>query len=377
MAHEISLIDQVVTQMGTARAWHGLDKQFELNGLTDSELAERIKMLYEVRCYQMGRMVGDNFVATPNDWGVFADGNPNRLTSLSEYCDLVQPHQFAAFGNMLAKKMKALIVAAGTLREKRLGFITLDLGTKVSLIGGDEIKQYLTLTISWDGSYRFAVAAMDYRTVCANTYPSPDCQAIWEARKVHGFSLLPVSSPFDPDQVSDFIVDQYAQKVAVNKQKYSDVIGNLVDTNFDGARDKNLLRFASIMADGKSTLNRIVDLHEETQSASFLDRCLAATIDKDAWDNVRTNGLSNVGTRIVAETLDGLGSDLESASGTLWGMLNGYTFYTDHLAGNLPGQGKKASEESRQEDVLFGNWNAQKENAMLLLSAIANTPSVR
>ena len=206
---------------------------------------------------------------------------------------MVQPYQFAAFGNLLAKKLKALIVAAGTLREKKLGFITLDLGAKVNLVGGDEIKQYLTLTISWDGSYRFAVVAMDYRTVCANTYPSPDCQAIWEARKVHGFSSLPVSSPFDPDQVSDFIADQYEKKVAVNKQKYSDVIGNLVSTNFDGARDKNLLRFASIMADGKSTLNRIVDLHDETQSASFLDRCLAATIDKDAWDNVRTNGCAS------------------------------------------------------------------------------------
>ncbi len=372
MAHEISLLDTIITQVGTDRAWHQLDKQKEMNGLPDDVAANQWGLGHEVKLIQLSR--SDSAVLLDKTYGVFSDLNPDMFQVVGERKRIIQPSEFAKCGNKLQVNLKGFgckIVSAGTIKGTRLGFISLDLGSKITLPGGDELKQYITLTISWDGSYKVMAVAMDYRTVCNNTYPSPECAErnnLYEHK--HG--------SFDPQQVADMIAERYLTAIAKEKEKFGKVVGKLVDTQFEGVKDRSLLRFASVMADGKATLDRIVKMEESASNGSFLDRCMMATIDQDAWTKVKTGGMSNTANRIVSETLNGIGADMESAKGTLWGALNGYTFWTDHLSIDAAdGRGKRSeftAEERKQENVLFGGYNREKQNAILLLSAIANTP---
>ena len=67
---------------------------------------------------------------------------------------------------------------------------------------------------------------------------------------------------------------------------------------------------------------------------------------------------------------------MDSAKDTLWGALNAYTAWTDHMSVTDDGRGRKSDTplvERKKENVLFGNFNGEKQNAILLLSAIANT----
>lgn len=365
MAHEISLLDQITTDQSTDKAWHGLDQQLDMNNMTATELAAKTKMGYEVECSQMHRFNGQEFIPIKNHFGVFAEGNEDCLQVVGERFNPVQPLQFVEWVHGVNHALKSRIVSAGTIRQRSYAFVSLDLADMSQDLGGDEIKKYLIFTISWDGKYPICCVAMDYRTVCGNTYPSIEyIDALGENgclyyQKRHG-------------KLNGAAIEAVVSKVLsigkVNQEKANEVLGRLTQAKYDGENTRLINRFASIMADGKAIIERIVNI-EQVSSPSFLDRCLNAIIDQEAWAKVKTAGMSNHANRIVAETMDGLGSDLETAKGTLWGMLNGYTYWTDHLSGR--------EGEVRQENVTFGKYSEEKKNAILLLSAISNTPNIR
>lgn len=364
MSHEIGLLDQVVTNTGTERAWHLKDRQVELNGISSSELATRTGLDYQVDIVPLQR--SDNNKILVNHYGVFAEGNENVLQIVSDRFSPVQPASFIDWVHGCNDALGSQIVSAGTIRERSYGFASIDLCRDYVVGADDALRKYITFTISWDGKYPISCVAMDYRTVCANTYPSIEyIDALGENgclyyQKKHG-------------KLNGAAIQAVVEKVLnigkVNAEKSKEILGRLVDTKYDSENTRLINRFASVMADGKAIIDRIVDMGDN--SKSFLDSCLNATIDQEAWNKVKTAGMSNHANRIVAETMDGLGADMETAKGSLWGMLNGFTYWTDHLSG------RESNKEGRQEAVTFGKYSTEKKNAILLLSAIANTPSLR
>lgn len=363
MAHMIEALDVNATLAGSDRAWHKLDAQYDFPSMTEQAIAAALGLDHAVSLVNLSR--ADTGLQLANTMGIISEKLPDvPMQVVGERFKLVQPSEFFAWTYNVIGELGASIVSGGTLKSTRHGFVCAELpNTALDLGGGDTLKKFIFFGISWDGSYPIVCMLNDIRTVCWNTTPS--LEALDRAgdnrlfyQKRHG--LLNGAA-------TKATVEAFRSLQASGRARAQEILGRLVGTQYDTVNPQTLLRFASVMADGKAVLDRIVSLDQVNSDASFLDRCINATIDLSAWSKVRTAGMSNRGTRIVAETMNGLGASLETSRGTLWGALNGYTYWTDHLEGR--------TEEGRSEDVIFGGRAQEKQNAVLLLSAIANTPA--
>lgn len=364
MAHMITAVDSSTTRIGDARAWHNLDNQIDYASMDIDSILAATGMDFEVSIEQLMR---PNGALIDNHYGLFSSKLPDGeiLQVVSDRFRVIQPREFFQYAYNVIGELGASIVSNGTLKGTRMAFVCAELpNATIDLGGGDMLKKYIFFGISWDGSYPIVAMLNDIRTVCWNTTPS--LEAVDAAgnnrlfyQKRHGqLNGAAVKAT----------VEAFRSMVDARRQQAQDVLGKLTTSQYDTVNPQTLLKFAAVMADGRATLDRIIDYHEAQSSASsFLDKCVNATIDAQAWSAVRTAGMSNKANRVVAEALNGLGQDLPTARGTLWGILNGYTYWTDHLSGR--------DEEGRNEDVVFGGYTQDKSNAMLLLSAIANTPA--
>jgi hypothetical protein len=165
-------------------------------------------------------------------------------------------------------------------------------------------------------------------------------------------------------QLADKIAGIIRAIPAERLRKENDIYAGLTTASIDPLRDVN--RFAQLIAeDGGKVLNRIIQIDPAMRGASLLDRCLVATIDQTAWMSVRAADMSPLGRKIVVNTLEGMGADLGTARNTAWGLLNAATQSFDH-----------DSKRDRQDQLgtqMFQEFRGEKQNALLLASALANT----
>lgn len=361
MAHLIEATDTIATRQGDARAWHGLDSQHDFAAMTLDTLITALGLDHTMDLDPLARH--STGIAIPNLYGIFSGRTGECVNQVTERFAVVQPREFFQWAYNVIGELGARLVSGGTLKATRHAFVCAELpAAEIDLGGGDTLKKFLFFGISWDGSYPIVCMLNDIRTVCWNTTPSLEAatrkdagQLYYQKRhgQLNGAALRAT-------------VDAFRATQADGRGKSQAVLGRLTEARFDTSRPIDLARFASVMADGKAIIDSIISVDSVDRHATLLDRCLTATIDTERWNSVRTSGLSNTANRIVTETLNGLGSDLSTARGTLWGMLNGYTYWADHIAGR--------TSDNHLENVVSGAYNAEKQNAILLLSAIANTP---
>lgn len=364
MAHMIEALDLNVTALGDARAWHSLDTQHDFASMDAPSIAAVMGLDFEVSLEQLMRPSG---ALIDGHFGLFNNRLPDSevLQVVGERFRPVQPTEFFDWAYRVIDELGAKIVSGGTLRNTRHAFVCAELpAATIDLGHGDTLKKYLFFGISWDGKYPIVSMLNDIRTVCMNTTPSLETidkagKNLLFYQKRHGqLNGAAVKAT----------VEAFRSMVDARRQQAQDVLGKLTTSQYDTVNPQTLLKFAAVMADGRATLERIISFDQaQVNATSFLDKCVNATIDAQAWAAVRTAGMSNKANRVVAEAMNGLGQDLPTARGTLWGVLNGYTYWTDHLSGR--------DDANRNEDVVFGGYTQDKANAMLLLSAIANTPA--
>lgn len=86
---------------------------------------------------------------------------------------------------------------------------------------------------------------------------------------------------------------------------------------------KGRIEFISRLLGGESALDQAIS--NTPQSA--LDAAIAAT-----GHAVGVDDMSRVGKAILDAMLDSPGSTLSTAKNTMWGAVNGVTYYADHIA---------------------------------------------
>lgn len=364
MSHEVTLLDQIVTQTGTARAWHGLDTQADLNALSSVEGAKSAGLDHEVRVVPLTRIDTGEQTGL---FGVYSDKNPEIFRTVTERFNPILPSEFYDWGYKTSKLIGGQLSSAGTLKGTRHGFVCVELPDSVMEIGnGDKLSRYVSFNISWDGSYAISAMLWDKRQVCNNTTPS--------AATVDALGsnvLFYEKNHRTLDKAADAVANQLQLVRAEHLAKQDAVYQKLAATEFGDNLDR--LRFANMMADGGRVLDRIINLTVEQAKGSFLDQCLVATVDRDAWEKVRIDQKNTKAQSILYQTVYGQGQDTDTARDTAWGALNGLTYWQNHVAGDDGGRGRKATDEGRREKVLFGKYNQDVQNATLLLSAIANS----
>ncbi|MBB1077477.1 DUF932 domain-containing protein [Rhodoferax sp. 4810] len=237
------------------------------------------------------------------------------LSVVSGRYQVVQPKEVLEFYRDLTENSGFELETAGVLKEGKKFWALAKTGKETVLKGNDTVKGYILLATSCDGTLATTATPTTIRVVCNNTLTIA-LNGATSAIKV------PHSTSFDPQ--------------AVKKQ-----LGIAVSS------------WDSFMYRMKTLSERKVKSHEA------MNYFLKVMCNTDSHVDPAQGLMNERALKAVQALYDGKGqgSELASASGTAWGLLNAITQFTDH-------ERRARSQEYRLDSAWFGQGAALKQRAL-------------
>jgi phage/plasmid-like protein (TIGR03299 family) len=237
------------------------------------------------------------------------------LSVVSGRYQVVQPREVLEFYRDLTEVSGFSLETAGVLKEGKKFWALAKTGKETVLKGNDVVKGYILLATSCDGTLATTATPTTIRVVCNNTLQIA-LNGASSAIKV------PHSTSFDPQ--------------AVKKQ-----LGIAVS------------QWDSFMYRMKTLSERKVKSHEA------MNYFLKVMCNTDSHVDPAQGLMNERALKSVQALYDGkgMGSELVSASGTAWGLLNSITEFCDHAR-------RARSQEYRLESAWFGQGAALKQRAL-------------
>jgi len=237
------------------------------------------------------------------------------LSVVSNRYQIVQPLSVLEFYRDLTEISGFELETAGVLKEGKKFWALAKTGKEATLKGNDVVKGYILLATSCDGTLATTATPTTVRVVCNNTLTIA----------VDGASSsikVPHSTSFDPQVVKRQL------GIAVSQ--------------WDG-----------FMYSMRTLSERKVKSHE---SMNYFLKVLCQTDTKTdpALGLMNERALKKVQAMYEGQ---GQGSELASASGTAWGLLNAVTEFVDH-------ERRARSQEYRLDSAWFGQGANLKQRAL-------------
>ena len=225
-----------------------------------------------------------NLRSNPDATVLYRSDNYEPLSVVSKRYKVVQPKEVLEFYRDLVSVGGFELETAGILRGGRKIWALAKTGQETMLAGGDKVKAYLLLATSCDSSLATVCQFTSVRVVCNNTLQ----MAVGVSK---GAVRVPHSTTFDPSAVK--------RELGLGMSSWDTFMANI-----------------------KSMSQRPINKFE---AMSYLVNVLGDP-------NLPLNDQPN---QKAIQTVYGLysgagkGSNLQSANGTAWGLLNGITEYVD------------------------------------------------
>ena len=309
MSHEL----QTMAYIGN-EPWHGLGNKLPANQPIEVWQREA-GMEWGIEetdvLYSVSKGIGIHLKPNYDNKVLYRSDNHEALSVVSKRYKTVQPKEVLEFYRDLTVAGGFQLETAGVLKHGRKLWALAKTGQEVMLRGGDKVKGYLLLATSCDGSMATTAQFTSIRVVCNNTLQL----AVGEKK---GAVKVPHSTTFDP--------------IAVKREL------GLGMSAWDSFMDS-----IQVMAERK--VNKF-------ETMNFLVEVLG---DPALPLNEQPNqkALQSVYSLFTG---GGKGSDMASASGTAWGLLNGVTEYVDHSR-------RAMSQDHRLDSAWFGAGASIKNKA--------------
>lgn len=257
----------------------------------------------------------DTIHSFPEQKVLYRSDTKAPLSVVSNRYQVVQPREVLEFYRDLTERSGYELETAGVLKGGRKLWALARTGQSTALKGNDVVNGYLLLATSCDGTLATTATPTTVRVVCNNTL------TISLSGAAHALKV-PHSTRFDAQ--------------AVKKQ-----LGIAVSQ-----WDEFMYRMR-ILAERKVQWN---------EAFSFFMDVLCNTSPRAPIPDALPNKRAMEKVQSLYEG-KGLGSDLESARGTAWGLLNAVTEYVDH-------ERRARSIEYRMDTAWFGQGAVIKQRAL-------------
>lgn len=225
----------------------------------------------------------------------------------------VQPKEIMEFFRELVALGGFKLETAGSLSDGKRIWALAKTGDAAKILGQDEVKSYLMLATSYDGTFATLAQFTDIRVVCNNTLQA--------ALSNHGTRIsIPHIREFDAQSVKEQLgihADAWNARV--------EAMELLARTKVDLAKASSVIR----------------DIFKAPVEPASKEQIVAANHANNVIQLF--NGL-------------GMGADLESANGTAWGVLNAATEYIDHWK-------RARGVDGRMNSAWFGEGARTKQSA--------------
>ncbi|RZA29312.1 MAG: DUF932 domain-containing protein, partial [Proteobacteria bacterium] len=237
------------------------------------------------------------------------------LSVVSNRYQIVQPREVLEFYRDLTEVSGYELETAGALKGGRKFWALARTGQTIALIGNDQVNGYLLLATSCDGTLATTATPTTVRVVCNNTLT---IALDGTARAIK----VPHNTRFDP--------------LVVKKQ-----LGIAVS------------RWEQFMYEMRILSERKVSRKE---ADAFFNQVLsvAGTSASPQGQHNNRHAIAKANSLFEGK---GKGSDLTSAKGTAWGLLNAVTEFVDH-------EKRARSADYRMDSAWFGQGAALKQRAL-------------
>jgi phage/plasmid-like protein (TIGR03299 family) len=248
----------------------------------------------------------------PDQKVLYRSDNKAPLSVVSNRYQVVQPAEILEFYRDLTAVGGFELETAGVLKGGKKFWALAKTGQQSALKGNDLVKGYLLLATSCDGSIATSATFTSIRVVCNNTLHIA-------LKNATGAIKVPHSTTFDPQVV---------------KQQLG-----IATSSWD-----------SFMYRMKTLSERKIKSHE---SMNYFLHIFGAT-DPAATGLANERAIKKVQALYAGA---GRGSDLVSANGTAWGLLNAVTQFADH-------EKRARSADHRLDSAWFGQGSQLKQRAL-------------
>lgn len=295
--------------------WHGLGNKLSI-GQPIEVWAQQAGMDWRIRESPVGFMTGDanspGVALFPENKVLFRSDTRAPLSVVSHRFQVVQPSEILEFYRDLTEVSGFELETAGVLKGGRKIWALARTGQSSTLKGDDVCNAYVLLATACDGPLATTAQFTSIRVVCNNTL----AVALGES---NGAVKVRHNTSFDAQ--------------AVKRQ-----LGISVST------------WSSFMYQMKGLSERKVKAHEAMNYVSRI------------FSDEKGSGSRTASDRTMAKVMalfdgHGRGSDLASAKGTAFGLLNAVTEFVDH-------ERRARSVDHRLESAWFGQGAALKEKAL-------------
>jgi phage/plasmid-like protein (TIGR03299 family) len=251
----------------------------------------------------------------PDQKVLYRSDTQQPLSVVSQRYQVVQPNEVLEFYRDLTEVSGYELETAGVLRGGRKFWALARTGQSVALKGGDEVRGYLLLATSCDGTLATTATPTTVRVVCNNTL----------ALSLNGATTaikVPHNTRFDPG--------------VVKKQ-----LGVAVS------------RWDEFMYEMRMLAERKVSSKE---AEHFFNQVLSVTSTDGTASAKQTNRHAISKAHNLYDGR-GKGAELASAKGTAWGLLNAVTEFVDH-------EKRARSADYRMDSAWFGQGAMVKQRAL-------------
>ena len=317
MSHEITINDgkaEFVFTGSRKEIWHGLGAEMPADA-TKEEWLNRAGMAWtakECPMYIMGDEDGKEFTQVADRKLITRSDNGFQLGIVGTEYKVVQPAAVMGFFDDLIRLNGMKLSTAGTLYGGRRFWALAETGEAEDVVAGDEVRAYVLLVTSVDGTMSTQAGFTSTRVVCNNT------MNIALANAGKKFVKVTHHKEWDASAVK---VD-----MGLLSRSWADYMGNL-------------RKLSSVKMD-------------QTATADFFQK-LYYDPKKDA-DN-QSLAERRIVTQLIELAENGVGSDL--SRGTAWGALNAATELFTHWSGSRKPDIQFADSytgaHAKQKDVVF------------------------
>jgi phage/plasmid-like protein (TIGR03299 family) len=335
------------------KPWHGLGFEVPENATGEEMLvAAGLNWMVQRRAIAMRNGAGDKSIMLTSqleDYRAIVRSDTDEVFQVaSNRYRPVQNREIVDFFREYCEAGHARMETIGGLRNGAVvwALARLNGGSGATLAGGDELRGYMLLASSHDGSLQTIGQPTQTRVVCWNTLS----MAIGEGRGKDSTFKMKHVRKFDSSAKAEAqkVMGMACQQVAELNETAADLAKVRIDAN-------GRLEFVErVLAAGGSVLDAVVE-DSAPVTVSLLDSVLANHSGNSR--EAREERLGKVGRAILESIVNSPGSELDSARGTLWGAVNGATYYADHLAPARSGSNRLMS-------AWFGQGEGLKERAV-------------
>lgn len=233
------------------------------------------------------------------------------LSVVSNRYKIVQPCEVLHFYKDLVSVGGFELETAGVLKGGKKLWALAKTGQEAKIKGNDRIKAYLLLATSCDGTLCTTAQFTSVRVVCNNTLQMA-------TRDSNGAVKVPHSTQFDPNQVKEALGIGFAH--------------------------------------WESFMTNLKQLSQRPVSPQEVDSFIRTVLNEPEFTEENVQGSKMFQTVNSLYQGKGMGSELSSASGAAWGLVNAMTEYVDHHR-------RARNQDNRLDSAWFGQGALLKQKA--------------